>query len=239
MPTLLIPGLLCTPRLFAEQLPVLWRSGSVMVANATQAESIEVQAQLILDEAPPSFRLMGLSMGGYLAFEILRQAPARVKELVLMDTSARPDTPEGQDRREKLIRLAEQGGFERVPPLLYPNLVDESRANDQALEGVVNGMASEVGAEAFIRQQKTIMSRPDSRPDLPNIHCRTLVMVGAGDMLTPPEMAAEMADAIPTADMVVLERCGHLAPLEQPARVNELLAHWIEGSGPFAGVAQA
>lgn len=237
MPTLMIPGLLCSPRLFEAQLPVFWQNGPVMVANATQAEDIQTQARLILAEAPPAFRLVGLSMGGYLSFEILRQAPERVRELVLMDTSARPDTPEGRENRLKLIRLAGQGGFDRLPPLLYPNLVDASRVEDRTLEALVNGMACAVGAEAFIRQQKVIMSRPDSRPDLPGIRCRTLVVVGAGDVLTPPEMAAEMADNMPNADMVMLDACGHLSPLEQPARVNELLGHWVNHTGPFgAGV---
>ncbi len=233
LPTLLIPGLLCTPRLFEAQLTLFWQHGPVMVADTGTDSDIVSQARRILADAPPRFRLVGLSMGGYLAFEILRQSPERVAELVLLDTSARPDTPEGRDNRLRMIQLAEQGGFDRLPAMLYPNLVDISRERDMVLEAIVTGMADDVGAAAYVRQQQIILSRPDSRPDLPRIGCRTLVVVGAGDRLTPPEVAAEMAEAIPDADMAIIEGCGHLSPLEQPKKLNAVLAQWLAGEGAF------
>lgn len=234
LPTLLIPGLLCTPRLFEAQLPLFWRYGPVMFCDTSAAADIVTQAGQILADAPPYFRLCGLSMGGYLAFEILRQAPERVKALILFDTSARPDTPESRSHREQMIRLAGQDGFERLVAALYPKLVATARQQDMVLEAMVAGMADDVGPAAFVRQQQIIMSRPDSRPDLAAIACPTLVAVGADDSLTPPAIAAEIAEGIPEADLVILEGCGHLAPLEQPARVNEVLAHWLAGEGPFA-----
>ncbi|MDO4904851.1 MAG: alpha/beta hydrolase [Lautropia sp.] len=233
LPTLMIPGLLCTPRLFEAQLTLFWQHGPVMVADTGTERDIVAQARLILADAPPVFRLLGLSMGGYLAFEILRQAPERVQELILLDTSARSDTPEGRDNRLRMIQLAEQGAFDRLAAMLYPNLVDVSRETDMVLEAIVTGMADDVGAAAYVNQQHIILSRPDSRPDLPDIRCRTLVVVGAGDRLTPPEIAAEMAEAIPDADMVIIDDCGHLSPLEQPKKLNRLLAQWLAAEGPF------
>lgn len=226
LPTVLIPGLLCTPALFAAQLPVFWRQGPVMVADTTRHDHIADAARAILADAPPRFTLGGLSMGGYLAFEVLRQAPGRVAQLILFDTSARPDTDEARDNRLQQIRLTEQGAFDRLPPM-YPRLVSPGRVDDAALAAVVDDMRREVGAAAFIRQQKTIMSRPDSRPDLPGIGCRTLVVVGEGDQLTPPALAQEMADGIKGAELSVIAGAGHLAPLERPEAVNAVLARWL------------
>ena len=103
LPTVLIPGLLCTPRLYAEQIPALWRFGPVTVANHTHDDSMAGIARRILAHAPPRFTLIGLSMGGYVAFEVQRQAPDRVARLALLDTTARPDGPEQTDQRKRQI----------------------------------------------------------------------------------------------------------------------------------------
>src|SRR6185436_3376359 len=103
LPTVLIPGLLCTPRLYAEQLPSLWRFGSVTVADHTRDDSMPGIARRILAQAPPKFALIGLSMGGYVAFEVQRQAPERVAKLALLDTTARPDAPEQTEQRKRQI----------------------------------------------------------------------------------------------------------------------------------------
>src|SRR5579883_3245029 len=92
LPTVLVPGLNCSARLYAPQIPALWRFGPVTVADHTRDDSMPAIAARILASAPPRFALAGLSMGGYIAFEIMRQAPQRVLRLALMDTSARPDT---------------------------------------------------------------------------------------------------------------------------------------------------
>ena len=93
MPTVLIPGLLCTPRLYAHQIPALWRFGPVTIADHTRDDSMTDIARRILSQAPPRFALVGLSMGGYVSFELLRQANERVAKLALLDTTARPDVP--------------------------------------------------------------------------------------------------------------------------------------------------
>lgn len=227
LPTVLVPGLLCTPRLYVEQIPALWRFGPVTVANHTHDDSVAGIARRILAQAPPQFTLIGLSMGGYIAFEIQRQAPDRVAKLALLDTTARPDAPEQTEQRKRQIAMARTGRFEDIAQLLFPRFVAAARHGDRALQAVVRTMAEDTGAEAFARQQTAIMTRADSRPGLAAIACPTLVVVGADDVLTPPDRAAEMADAIPGARKVVVPDCGHLSPLEQPQAITEALVAFL------------
>lgn len=227
LPTVLVPGLLCSPRLYAEQIPALWRFGSVVVADHTRDDSMSGIARRLLAQAPPRFALVGLSMGGYVAFEVQRQAPDRVAKLVLLDTSARPDLPEQTEQRMRQIELARGGRFGQIAGMLFPRLVAASRHGNQALEAMVETMAGETGAEAFIRQQTAIMHRIDSRPGLAAIRCPTLVVVGAEDALTPPDRATEIAAGIPRARQVVVADCGHLSTLEQPQAVTRALTEFL------------
>jgi pimeloyl-ACP methyl ester carboxylesterase len=228
LPVVLIPGLLASPRMYAAQIPQLWRSGPVMIADHTRDDSMGALAQHILAAAPARFALVGLSMGGYVSFEILRQAPERIVKLALLDTSARPDTPEQTDSRMAQIALASEGRMTEVVNALFPRLVHPDRVNDTALRAVFGLMAEEVGAWAFIRQQNAIMSRSDSRPSLARIRCPTMVLVGDGDQLTPPDRAAEIAGGIPDARLVTVARCGHMSTLEQPEEVTRALLEWLK-----------
>ncbi len=227
LPTLLIPGLAGTARLYAPQLPALWPFGPLMLADHRRDDRIAAIARRILAQAPPRFALLGLSMGGYVAFEILRQAPGRVLKLALLDTTARPDSPEQSLRRREQIELAQAGRYAEVTELAFPGLVHPDRSADAALRAVVRRMAAETGPEAFIRQQTAIMQRPDSRADLPSIACPTVVLVGEADQLTPPDRAQEMAAAIPGARLVVVPASGHLSTLEQPEAVSAALVQWL------------
>lgn len=229
LPVLLVPGLLCTPRLYIDQIPALWRFGPVVVADHTRDDSMSGIAQRILANAPPRFALIGLSMGGYVSFELLRQAPDRVAKLALLDTTARPDLPEQTEQRKRQIDMARSGRFAAISDLLYPKFVAASRQNDRALQSIVRTMAEEVGPEAFVRQQTAILKRVDSRPDLALVRCPTLVVVGEHDVLTPSDRAAEIAAAIPSARQVVIADCGHLSALEQPQAVTRALTEFLAG----------
>lgn len=224
----LIPGLNCTERLYEPQIDALSDAFSVTVADQRQDETVAGMARRLLAAAPERFGLLGLSMGGYVALEVLRQAPGRVARLALLDTSARPDTEEGRANRERLIGLAQSGRFEEVHDILWPRLVHPDRQADRALEETVKAMMLQTGPEAFVRQQRAIMARPDSRDLLPSIEIPTLVLVGEQDVITPPEMAREMADRIEWASLVVVPDCGHLSTLEQPGAVNQALRAWLE-----------
>jgi pimeloyl-ACP methyl ester carboxylesterase len=227
LPIVLVPGLLTSPRLFAEQLPALWRLGPVTIADITHHDTMAALAGHILATAPLRFALAGLSMGGYIAMEITRQAPERVDRLALLDTSARPDTPERTERRREQMATARSGRLVEVADLLFPLLVHRSRQDDPSVRGLVRLMAEEVGPEAFIRQQEAIIGRSDSRPSLGRVSCPTLVLVGDGDDLTPPELSVEIADGIPEAHLVVVADSGHLSTLDQPRQVTSALVEWL------------
>ena len=227
LPTVLIPGLLCTPRLYADQLPALWRLGPVTVAVHNRDDSMNAIARRILSTAPERFALAGLSMGGYISFEILRQAPERVAKLVLLDTNARSDTPEQSAQRRAQMQTAQEGRLGEVIDMLFPRWVHARRWGDEALKRIVRTMAQEVGADGFVRQQTAISRRPDSRPGLRAIRCPALVIVGDGDVLVPAEHAEEMANGIPGARLVTIPDSGHLATLEQPAAVTRAMAEFL------------
>ena len=223
LPTVLVPGLLCSARLYSEQVPQLWHWGPVMVADHRHDDTMAAIAARCLAHAPPRFALAGLSLGGYIAFEIVRQAAERVVKLALISTSARPDTPEQKDRRRAQIAAARAGRFLEIPELLFPLVVDRSRQDDDALRRGLEQMAVETGPDVFVRHQEAIMSRPDSRPDLAAIRCPTLVIHGAGDELIDPEHGVEIAAGIDGAELVVLDGCGHVPTLERPREVSEAL----------------
>lgn len=226
-PIVLIPGLLCSPSLYAAQLPALWQFGPVTIADHRRDETMDAIAKRILAAAPPRFALAGLSMGGYIAYAILRAAPERVTRLALLDTSARADLPEQSERRKAQIELARAGKLGEVAETLWPLFVHKNRRDDAALKKTILQMAEDTGADAFIRQQTAIMSRPDSRPDLPKIKCPTLVLVGEGDQLTPPKLAEEIAGGIANSRLVVIPGSGHLTTLERPDSVNKALVEWM------------
>src|SRR5271156_147560 len=140
-----MPGLTCTPRLYAEQIPALWQFGPVTVADHRRDDSMAAIARRILAEAPQRFALAGLSMGGYIAFEIMRQAPERVAKLALLDTGARGDTPEQTERRKTVIALAKEGRYAEVPNIAFPVYVHRDRHDDAALKRMVRIMAEETG----------------------------------------------------------------------------------------------
>jgi pimeloyl-ACP methyl ester carboxylesterase len=228
-PLMLLPGLLCDDALWQYQLSALAEFAVPRVADLTGANSIAGLAQQLLDSAPPRFSLAGLSMGGYVALEIMRQAPDRVLRLALIDTQAQDDTAEVRRRRKGLIALAGRGRFKGVTPRLLPQLLHPDHL-DGPLAGIVMDMAERIGQDGFVRQQRAILGRIDSRPSLPAITVPTLVLCGEADILTPPAIAAEMAEAIPNALLVIVPRAGHLAPLEQPEAVNRAMIDWLRDS---------
>ncbi len=223
----LLPGLLCDAALWRGQIDDLADIAAPWVADMTRDDSVSRMAARVLEAAPPRFALAGLSMGGYVAQEIMRQAPERVARLALLDTSARPDSPEQTARRRGLIDLAEKGEFRGVTPRLLPVFLHPDRLNDKELTAAVMAMAERVGKDAFLRQQRAIISRPDSRPSLAAIACPTLVLCGRQDQLTPLDLHEEIAAGIRGAQLVVIEECGHLSTMERPWEVSVALRQWL------------
>ncbi len=226
-PLALLPGLLCDTALWRNQIDALAGKATCQVADFTSQDSMATMAESVLAMMPGRFALAGLSMGGYVAFEVLRRAPDRITRLALLDTTARPDTTEQTQRRRDLIALAQTGDFKGVTGRLLPLFLHPAHVADKDLVGEVTAMAGRVGREAFLRQQAAIMSRPDSRPDLVRVDCPTLVLCGRQDALTPPAWHTEIAAGISRSRLVLVDNCGHLAPMERPDEVTAALADWL------------
>lgn len=230
MPILLIPGLNCSARVFQYQIPALWRYGPVMVCDHRGHDSVEGLATAILNDAPPRFALAGHSLGGFVAFEILRRCPERVQRVALMGTSAQPTSEPETAVREQRLEIARAGRTTEIPPLHYARNVHPSRQTDDLLRATHRTMTEEVGINGYISQQQAIGSRPDSRADLAKIDCPTLILVGDTDNITPLSHSEEMAREIPGSRLVVIPECGHLLTLEKPEPVNAALQAWCETS---------
>lgn len=226
----LLPGLLNDAALWSRQIDGLSDLVDVIqVPDLSRHETVREIAAAILAEAPERFALAGLSMGGYVALELLRQAPGRIDRLALLDTSARADSDEQRRRRTGLIQLADMGKFKGVTPRLLPLLVHPSRLGDPGVTGPIFEMAARIGRDGFIRQQKAILSRSDSLDLLPAIAVPTLVVCGRQDQLTPIELSEEIAALVPGATLAVVEDCGHLPALERPEVTTALLRRWLGG----------
>lgn len=223
---LLLPGLLCTARLWQAQIDALGDVAVSQVADLTRDDSVGAMAEQALAGAPPRFALAALSMGGYVAFEILRRAPERVTRLALIATSARPDSPARAAQRRRGIDAIGRGRFVGVTRQLLPSLVHPSHV-DGPIGDIVQAMAREVGAEGYLRQQAAILGRPDSETLLAHIEVPTWIVVGEEDRLTPPAEAEAMHAGIPGSVLHRLVRCGHLPPLEQADAVSDLMRAWL------------
>lgn len=227
MTVVLVTGQLLTNAVWGPQAAALGATHDLVFADHTQDETIGGMAERLLAAAPQTFDLVGQAMGGFVAFEVMRRAPERVRSLALLATLAPNDGPAQTERRQGYIRLVEAGKFEGVVEERIPILVHPARREDEPLLSVVRQMATDTGAETFLRQQRAIMARADSRPSLAQIACPTLVIWGRQDGITTEAHQAEIVAGIPGARLEVVEDCGHLATLEKPLTVNRLLGQWL------------
>ncbi len=226
----LVPGLLCNERLWAPQISHFKDRYVCEVPDLTQEDRIEKLAISVLKRVRGKFNLVGLSMGGYVALEIMRMAPERVKRLALIDTKARADSPEQKRRRRGLLALAGRGKFKGVTPHLMPLLIHPDRMEDVALTEEIYKMAEEVGQAAFVRQQTAILDRESHLNVLPEIKCPTQVICGRQDLITPLDCAEEIHSGISESELLTVENCGHLSNMEEPELVNKTLDNWLQRS---------
>lgn len=225
-PLVLLPGLICDQRLWRDVIDGLADTIAPMVADLRLDDSISAMAARTLAAAPARFALAGLSMGGYVALEIMRQAPERVTHLALLDTSARADTDERRETRRKGIGMVGQGKFIGVSKGLLGSLIAPHHLGTP-IAAEVQAMSERVGQDVYIRQQQAIMTRSDSLPSLGAISVPTLVGVGELDKMTPPELAEEMAAGIAGAELVRFPDAAHLPTMENPSFVVDALRGWL------------
>ena len=226
-PLVLLPGLLNTRRVFEQQIEALSDVADCIVPELWHHDTMAAMAEATLELAPPTFALCGFSMGGYVAFEILRRAGQRVERLALMDTQAAPDSAESTKRRRALLEQTKIGRFHGVQRTLLPQLVHQRHVGDDTISQPIFDMAQEIGADGFVREQRAIIDRADSRHLLVDIDVPTVVVVGRQDQVTPLPRSEEMAADIADSRLVVLEECGHMSPLERPAEVTDALRRWL------------
>jgi pimeloyl-ACP methyl ester carboxylesterase len=228
LPALFLPGQLTDERLWAPMLAAM-PQGLITphFMELTRGDTIPALARQVLSGPPDAFVLVGLSLGGYVAFEILRQSPHRVKALILFNTSARNDDAEKIEERERVKRAVEVGKFSGVTNRLMPTIVHPRQLGNRAVTDTVMQMAASVGQDGFLKQQHAIMHRADSRELLPHTTLPTLVIGGDSDQRTPPELQREIINHIPHAEFHLLNAVGHLAPLEEPERCAELLTIFL------------
>lgn len=223
----LIPGVLNTDELWRHQIAAFGAEYQIIVPETHCHTSMGDIAEAILSSITGPFSLAGLSMGGYIALEMMRRASNRVERLALINTSARADTEESIKRREAFIRLAQLGKFKGVTPRLLPTLIHEKSRENPEIADCIYRMSNDIGAEGFVNQQRAVIGREDSLPTLRMIKQETLIIVGRQDGVTPPALSTEMSRHIKRSEVHVLNDCGHLAPLEQAQKTTDLMGAWL------------
>jgi pimeloyl-ACP methyl ester carboxylesterase len=235
-PLLLVPGMLCSPRLFAAQVKALAADADIVVPDWRRAplavwDTWQSAARWVVEQMPAEkFALAGLSLGGMLAVEIMQFAAERVTKLALLDTGMRGQNEAERAIRRARIRLADEGHFELVLGLQMARFIPAYRLPDRKLVDDVMTMCGEIGVEIYKRQEELAAIRADRRPDLPKIACPTVVVCGRDDAATPLLLSEEMAAAIKGSELVVVEQCGHLVTMEKPEETNAILKRWLSGA---------
>jgi pimeloyl-ACP methyl ester carboxylesterase len=224
----LLPGLATDAALWQAQLavlPAVWRS--IVTDVHTREATITTMAVRLLEEHPGPLVLCGASMGGMIALEAARLAPQRLRGLALLGTTAQPETPEMRAVREAAIELFAQGRLREVLQANVPLAFAPAQAGNASLVDAYIAMIERAGSDQLIAQNRAVITRPDARVHLHALPCPLLMICGAHDQLSPPEMAREIAALAPRAELVELADCGHMITMEQPDALNALLLDWL------------
>ncbi len=223
---LLLPGFMLDARLWDDVRSGISELGHLSFGDITQDDSLEAMAKRVLLNAPPRFVLIGFSMGGYVAQWVYKFAPERVTALILMNTSAHQQSPAEVAQTQAQIELAKQYPFKGLTKRALASSVDPDRTGDQALLDRLQEMAVANGKAVFIRQLSAM--RNDGYEDLQKVQCPTLIIASRNDQMRSVEESQQMAERIPQSELVVMEHCGHMTPLEKPVELLEVLAHWFK-----------
>lgn len=220
----LLPALLCNEGLFSPQIAALKNRATVIVPDLSRDTTITAAAKRILSEIPAErLCLCGISMGGYVAFELMRQAPDRIEALCLTDTNPFGETEQSSKNRAAMIARAQNDGLESIVESSQFSVLAPENRNKPPIKKLLPKMVFETGLHGYVNEQKTIMSRPDSRDLLAKITCPTLVVGGELDKLSTPAIMDDMARQIPNAERIVIENSGHFPPLENPDAMTAAL----------------
>jgi len=223
---LLIPGLVCDAAVWGHQVAHLAEVAEVCVPPVTEGDTMEQMARIVLDAAPATFALAGFSMGGYIALEMLRQAPERITRLALLDTSARADTPKKAEWRSAALSACERGEFASVIEGMMPVLLHRDQQTGP-LPRFVRDMVERVGVAAFMRRHRVIGMRQDSRDLLRAARQPVRSICGREDGMSTIAEHEEIATLAPNGRFSLIEQCGHMTILERPQAATALLRDWL------------
>jgi pimeloyl-ACP methyl ester carboxylesterase len=229
----LLPGLLCDRAVWQAQCDALASRVDCLVPDYGLLDSLPAMAEHVLATLPAGrFSLAGHSMGGRVAFEIMRRAAARVERLALLDTSYHPraDGEAGERERAERYRLldvARREGMRAMGRQWAPGMVHPDRIDTPVLDAVL-AMVERSSPQQFAAQVEALLARPDVEPLLGTIGCPTLLLCGREDSWSPPARHEYMHAAIAGSRLVLVEQCGHFSPMEQPAAVSRALAEWLD-----------
>jgi pimeloyl-ACP methyl ester carboxylesterase len=228
----LIPGILCDETVFRHPIAALGTAWDVRVPMLDRYDSIPAMAHAVLDATPGAFALLGYSLGGRIAFEIVRQAPERVTHLAVLDTGVHPCRPDEPDRRLELVSLAFAKGLHAVVEAWLPQMVHPDRHDDAELMDTLAAMVERRTPESFRNQTMALIHRPDATPVLDSIRCPTLVLCGRDDAWSPLAQHEDIAARIRGARLAVIDHAGHFAPVERPAEVTNEVRSWLARGEP-------
>jgi pimeloyl-ACP methyl ester carboxylesterase len=227
-PLLLLPGLICDDRIWDAQVRDLSEFSPIAVSGYGLARNLRDMALRALELAPPVFSVVGHSMGARVALEVFREAPDRVERLALLDTGVHPPQPGEAAKRHALLALGRQHGIERLVDEWLPPMVHPDHAREAGIMEPLRAMCIAAGVDTYEAQITALLGRPEASPLLPTINGPVLVACGREDVWSPPEQHEEMAAAIPDAELVIFDHCGHMAPVEAPDQVNVALRRWLD-----------
>jgi len=214
-------------RLYAAQVAALERDYECAAFAFRDHDSLGAMAEELLSKSPERFTLIGLSLGGYLAFEIVRRQLHRLERLVLMDTRASGDDAARRAGRFADIAKVKEGGIEALIPELPAHWLHPAHASRSDLTSLMAEMAKSIGARGQLNQQTAMLARPDSHADLERVRAPTLIICGREDAVTPVPDARAIAARIPGAQLEIIDDCGHLSSIEQPEAVNRVVVNWL------------
>ena len=228
LPVVFLPGLLCDHRTWAAQRSALADHDPIVLSSYGEAASITAMAHHVLAVAPDRMALVGHSMGGRVALEIMRIAPHRVERLALLDTGIHPRRPGEAEKRHNLVRVGRQWGMAALVDQWLPPMVHPDRGGDADYLAGMRAMAIEAGVDRYEREITALLGRPDAEPVLRTIRCPTLIGVGRQDVWSPLDQHERMANLIPDAELSIFEDSGHMAPMEAADQVTAALRRWLE-----------
>ncbi|MBO9641514.1 MAG: alpha/beta hydrolase [Pseudacidovorax sp.] len=234
-PLLLLPGLMNDARIWNPLTAALRGKRTLHVAPTHLRDSIAESAHDAIAAMPAgAFAVAGFSLGGYVAQEVCRQAGDRIAGLALLDTGARADAGEVKQARERMIQavndaeLADTATFSQVAQGFAARIVHASRLQDRELLQLLSDMASTVGSQGFVRQQRAAMNRVDTRDLLLGVRVPAVVVCGREDQITPLGLSQEMASLLPDVELVTVPEAGHMSILEQPVAVVAAMVRWLQ-----------